>query len=499
MSLKKNHKMPIKFPDIKLDRKASTSLARQLYMQMHQQIVHGHIRYKERLPTTRALALELKISRGVVVSCYDMLKVDGLIFGFGKGGTQVSYRVQAPNIHGVSCTQKKSKGALSKRGKKIAYARQYDTVDEPSSPLALTPSVPDFSLFPYKKWQQVSHEALHNAPQWYQRDGGVIQLKKNVQNYLAQYRGIYIDNLDRLLITTGTQAALSLLARLLADRGDYALLDQAVWAGAQAAMTQAGLHTMFAPVDKHGTQLSNWESDKEITTPKMVVITPSCQFPTGRAMSMERRKAFIRYTAENNAWLIEDDYAAEYSYSQHPTPSILAHIKNTNTANHLIHLGTMSKLLLPSLRIGWMVVPSHLAPEIKNALNTLSLQPSYMIQQQLGYFIQYGYLSTHLANTRAIYNERREQCSDHLQLHGEQHFTIMPSISGMNHYLKIKDHAVDINMLKKALRKTGLGCEIYFQKKGRSTEKYLLLGHANLHDSILTKTLNQLLNVFNEL
>lgn len=491
--------MPVRPFDIKLDRSASIPLARQLYMQMHRQIIHGHLAYKEQLPTTRALAQILQISRGVVVNCYDMLKTDGLICGFGKGGTQVSYRVQAGNITHSTPNTKNFNRALSKRGQQIADARQYNTSEEPSSPLKLTPSVPDFSLFPYKKWHQVSHAALHNAPEWYQRDGGVIQLKKSLQNYLAQYRGIHINDLDRLLITTGTQAALSLLARLLADRGDHVLLDSVGWSGSQAAMEQAGLHTIYAPVDEHGTQLSDWESDKEIVTPKLVVITPSCQFPTGRAMSMERREAFIRYTAENKAWLIEDDYAAEYSYEQHSTPSILAHIADNNTANHVIHIGTMSKLLLPSLRLGWMVVPSHLSSAIKSALNTLSLQPPYMIQLQLAYFIQYGYLSTHLANTRTIYNERRQQCSDYLKQHGEEYFTIEPSISGMNHYLKLKDNKVNTKQLKKALRMQGLGCDIYLQKNGQITEKYLLLGHTNLHESTLKETLDQLLSVCDEL
>lgn len=487
--------MPIKFVDIKLNREASIPLARQLYMQMHQQILHGQIGYKERLPTTRALALDLKISRGVAVNCYDMLKADDLISGFGKGGTQVSYSVQVPNIKNIPSAAKKVKGSLSIRGKKIADARQYNASHEPSSPLALTPSVPDFSLFPYAKWQQVSREALHNAPVWYQRGGGVTQLKKSLQSYLAQYRGIHIDNLDCLLITTGTQAALSLMARLLADSGDQALLDQVGWPGTQAAMKQAGLDTIYAPVDEHGTQLSGWKSDEKMTKPKIMVITPSCQYPTGRVMSIERREAFINYAVENQSWLIEDDYAAEYSYAQHPAPSILAHITKKNTINNVIHIGTMSKLLLPSLRLGWVVVPLHLASATKNSLNTLGLQPSYMIQQQLGHFIQYGYLSTHLAHTRAIYNERRQNCSDYLQKHGEDCFTIMPSVSGMNHYLKIKSNRINTEKLKEALSENGLGCDIFLQKKGQVTETYLLLGHANLQESVFEERLDQFLSV----
>ena len=483
--------MPVQLSNIRLDRDSNIPLARQLYMHMHQQILHGYIGYKEQLPTTRALAQELELSRGVVVSCYDMLKVDGLISGFGKGGTQVSYPIQAQSIDAASSKNQCAAEPLSRRGQKISDAREYPALDESASPMLLTPSVPDFSLFPYSKWQQVSRDALHDAPVWYQRDGGILQLKKSLQHYLSQYRGIHVDNLDCLLITTGTQAALSLLARLLAEPGEQALVDQVGWPGAQAAMEQAGLQTVLAPVDEQGTQLSGWKSQTALSKPKILVITPSCQFPTGRAMSMQRRESFIRYTAENRAWLIEDDYAAEYSYSQHPAPSILAHVTKQSAAHHLIHVGTMSKLLLPSLRLGWMVVPEHIASATKNALNTLGLQPPYMVQQQLSYFMQYGYLSTHLSNTRAIYNERGQRCSAYLERHAKGYFRVMPSISGMNHYLKMVDSTVDVAKLTQFLRENGLGCDIFQQSNGSMSGKYLLLGHANLQEDVFEETLDR--------
>jgi GntR family transcriptional regulator/MocR family aminotransferase len=481
--------MPLDILSIQLDRHQSIPLPRQLYTQLHQQILHGKITYKEQLPATRTLATALNVARGVVVACYEMLKADELISGFGKGGTQVSYRLRRSHYHTIKTD---SVGMpLSNRGEKIAGARKYQRNTNAYLPNTLSPSVPDVSLFPYAKWQRLSKEALETAPVWYERSGGTSLLKKNLQTYLSQYRGINIDNLDRLLITTGSQASLSALTQLLTEPGDTALIDQPGWSGAKAAIQQAGLTPLYAPIDKQGTQLSGWKTSEKDMPPKIAIITPSCQFPTGRPMSMTRREALVRYTAQHQTWLIEDDYAAEYIYDQHPSPSILAH----STTNHIIHVGSMSKLLLPSLRLGWMVVPAHLAPSINDAINTLGIQPSGILQQQLGLFIQHGYLSAHLIKTRSTYNERRRLCSHYLQKNGQAFFTIMPSMSSMNHYLKINLETVDIEKLRKRIHEAHLGCEIYHQLRNGINEHTLLLGHANLQESMIAKELDKLLQL----
>jgi len=195
-------------------------------------------------------------------------------------------------------------------------------------------------------------------------------------------------------------------------------------------------------------------------------------------------------TAENNCWLIEDDYAAEYSYAQHPSPSILAHRSN----NHIIHLGTMSKLLLTGLRLGWMVVPEHIAADVTQATNTCGLTPAYALQQQLGLFMQYGFLNSHLAHSRSIYNERRKQYSDFLQQHGKGLLTASESISGMNLYLKINRTQIDINALKKQMDKSDLGCELYLQKSPGGKQLYILLGHSNQDLVSSEKSLQQLID-----
>lgn len=468
--------MPIKLTKLQLDREQTVPLARQLYVQLHQQIMHGELVYAERLPASRELAEQLKLSRGVVVECYEMLRIDGLVAGFGKGGTQVCYQqtLRAP------IKASKRPLALSVRGQCIAKARVY--AQEPL--LRLTPGLPDLSLFPHQQWLSLSREAWRQTQGIYQREGGLKALKLSLRNFLAQYRGIQVDDLSCLLISTGSQGALSLLATLLTEAGELGIVEQPGWAGAEGALRQAGLKVHYTDVDVEGalvpTQLRA----------KLAVLTPNAQYPTGAVMSTQRREAWLNYSQQQTAWLIEDDYAAEYSYQQHPTPSLLTHPH----AEQVIHIGTMSKLLLPDLRLGWMVVPKAIAPSVCSAINTLGLQPAYSLQQQLALFMQYGYLGEHLARTRAIYNERRKRCTEYLQQQADELFRIVPSVSGMNLLLEL-ELALDSALLKQALKAAGFGCHVYtrFDAAAKRPFIYLVLGHAVLVEEELESSLNQLL------
>lgn len=471
--------MPINLAQLQLSREQAVPLARQLYVQLHQQIMHGEVVYAERLPASRELAEALKLSRGVIVEAYEMLRIDRLVAGFGKGGTQVCYQ-QTPRTLNRAV---KRNLVLSNRGQRIAQARHY--LQEPA--LALTPGLPDLNLFPHQQWLSLSREAWRQTQGIYQREAGLKSLKLSLRNFLAQYRGIQIDDLSCLMITTGSQGALSLLANLLTEAGDLGIIEQPGWAGAEGALRQAGLNLHYTGLDAQGALVP------ETIRAKLAVLTPNAQYPTGSIMSTPRREAWLQYSQQQSVWLIEDDYAAEYSYQQHPTPSLLTH----PYATQVIHIGTMSKLLLPDLRLGWMVVPKAIAPAICSAINTLGLQPAYSLQQQLALFIQYGYLGEHLARTRAIYNERRRRCSEYLQQQAADLVRIVPSQSGMNLLLELKLE-LDANKLSQTLKAAEFGCVMYLgisTSTGRPTI-YLVLGHAILSDTKIETTLQRFIDCF---
>lgn len=251
-------------------------------------------------------------------------------------------------------------------------------------------------------------------------------------------------------------------------------------------MRQAGLRLYSTAIDSEGALVPQGIGAK------LAVLTPNAQYPTGSVMSMQRREAWLHHSQQQQVWLIEDDYAAEYSYQQHPTPSLLTHPH----AEQVIHIGTMSKLMLPDLRLGWIVVPKAIASEVCAAINTLGLQPAYSIQQQLALFMQYGYLGQHLVRTRAVYHERRRRCIEYLQRHARDLVRIVASISGMNLLLEVQ-FTLNPQLLIQALRADGLGFAIYTSYKPTkgSLVIFLALGHALLVESELELTLAKLLLV----
>ncbi|WP_020396319.1 PLP-dependent aminotransferase family protein [Thiolinea disciformis] len=469
--------MPLDHSQLQLNKQLTIPLARQLYQQLHQQIVSGNLSYAERLPSSRELAEQLQLSRGVVVECYEMLRLDHLVLGFGKGGTQICYQ---PYLAKPLASKASTKLGLSAQGRLIATARDYMGL---RTPLLLQTSLPDLRLFPKRAWLKVQCEALEQLQGQYERSGGVSPLKLALKEFLARYRGIQVQDLNCLLISTGTQGALSALARALLNPNDVTVVEHPGWEGGKAALRQAQAHLVSVDLDQEGALVPTIKA-------KLAVITPNAQFPTGYVMSAARRKAWLEYSIQHNCWLIEDDFAAEYSYQQHPAPSLLSYPQ----AQHVIHLGTMSKLLLPDLRLSWMVVPASIADELRKILNTLGLQPSYLLQHQLALFMQYGYLAKHLAQTRSIYNQRRQWCTTYLQQHGADILEVMPSLSGMNTYLKLKE-SLHTENLEFRLKQAGFGCEIYRLIAKEKMTTYLLLGHAKLSEEQLETVLGKFLNV----
>ncbi len=478
--------MPVDLTLISFQRGLSIPLSRQLYVQLHHQIMQGSVIFKEKLPPTRELAKSLKLSRGVITECYEMLRMEGLIAGFGKGGTRVQYQPKQTSAHDFRTNKKQG---LSARAGFTTGNRSFTR--EPHLPLPLTPGVPDLSLFPIRTWHSFNKTAFQEAPAWYIRNGGTLSLKRALANYLAQYRGINVTDPDCLIMTTGSQATLSLLARLLADPGDTALLEQPCWSGAEAALAQAELQTEHVEIPLEGTTSNNWIKAFKAHSPRFVVTTPAVQFPTGKNMSLDDREILLQLSADNNCWVIEDDYAAEYSFAQHPSSSIMAQA----STSHVIHMGTMSKLLFPGLRLGWVIVPRHIAESINNAINTCGLIPSYVQQQQLALFIQFGHLSSHLANTRAVYNERRVWSADHIARYGNHVLTPTGGISGMNQYFELKGNTATKETLRTRLRKNDLGCDIYTPHRHSNKNLCLLLGHANLGEDELPIQLEKLYKV----
>ncbi|MDC0948820.1 PLP-dependent aminotransferase family protein [Gammaproteobacteria bacterium] len=411
--------MPLTIDDILLARKSRPSLARQLSAAIQRQILDGRIIRGESLPASRELSATLNVARGTVVEAYAMLGDDGLVQSAGRAGTRVIYRL------GQSCAKPTpASPPASARAIRMHKARSYAQ----SLPDVLTPGTPDPNTFPTSAWLRAARSAALIAPRGYDRSGGHPRLRTLLLRWLGGWRGIHVDQPSQLIMTTGSQGSLSLLARLLADRDERAAHESPGWAGAQAALYQAGLTPQALSVDQHGALPANGQ------WPRVTVITPNLQFPIGVVMPTERRQQFIESAIAADGWLIEDDYATEYIDTRLPPPSLFS-----LNQSHVVHIGTFSKLLMPAIRVGWMVVPQALAETMRQVVISQGLQPSVVIQEQLANFIEDGHLARHLAYTRHHYNQRRQAIRQHiisrLATLAAPPFQLGDSLSGMNQYL----------------------------------------------------------------
>jgi GntR family transcriptional regulator/MocR family aminotransferase len=228
---------------------------------------------------------------------------------------------------------------------------------------------------------------------------GLPALRRNLATYLRESRGVQCD-WRQVAITTGSQQALYLLAHLLLRPGSRVLMEDPGYLGARFAWKSAGALTDPVPIDSEGMRLPQ---DKRIST-DLVYTTPSRQFPTGACLSLSRRLALVEFAAGAKAWIVEDDYDSEFRYSRPPLPSL----QSLDLFGRVIYVGSMSKVLFPSLRIGYVVLPASLVEEFTALRAVLDEHGPLIDQASLAEFIEAGAFHTHIRRSRAEYGHRLE-------------------------------------------------------------------------------------------
>jgi GntR family transcriptional regulator/MocR family aminotransferase len=230
---------------------------------------------------------------------------------------------------------------------------------------------------------------------------GYRPLREAIAAYLATSRGVHCHP-DQVIIVSGSQQALDLAARILLDPGDVAWIEDPGYLGARAALQAAGVRLIPLPVDQEG--LNFLPAIPKRTRVRLVCVTPAHQYPLGIAMSMARRLALLRWASQANAWILEDDYDSEYRYAGRP----LAALQGIDTDGRVIYLGTFSKVLFPSLRLGYLVVPRSLIEPFVRARSLCDGHSPTFTQAVLAEFLSAGHFARHLRRMRHLYSERQE-------------------------------------------------------------------------------------------
>lgn len=375
---------------------------RVLYHRLREAILSGRLASGTRLPASRSLAESLQIARNTVLFAYEQLIAEGCLQA-DRQGTRVASlpgRVAAPaGSRDTPVALQYPQLHLSLRA---AAALQPEPARD-AAVLPFAPGTPDYGAFPFRDWRACLQRAWLDAG-WrqlgYAARGGDPALREAVAGHLTTVRGLAVDA-SQVVITSGTQAALDLCARLLGDHGDTIWAENPGYLAARVAFGLAGLRVHDVPVDAEG--LAPGEGDWLDHPPRLIMITPSHQYPTGRVMSLPRRLALIERARRAGAWIIEDDYDSEFRRAGPAPPALFG----LQADAPVVYAGTFSKTLYPGLRLGYLVLPHAIAADFARATSQATRAGQGIEQRALADFIQRGHYTTHLRRMRARYAARQ--------------------------------------------------------------------------------------------
>ena len=262
-------------------------------------------------------------------------------------------------------------------------------------------------MFPARIWSRLHNRLLRKpspALLTYPVGAGYLPLRTALADYLRTARGVRCEP-EQIIITAGIHPSLQLIAQLLCDAGDSAWIEDPGYWGVRSVLTAAGIRTVPLPVDDEGMRFDVPARGRQrAKPPKLMVVSPSHQYPLGSVMSLARRRALLATAHATDAWIAEDDYDSEFRYGSRPLPSL----QGLDEGGRVLYMGTFSKVLFPSLRIGYLVVPPALADAFATGLSEMFRGGQVLTQAVLADFIAEGHFVSHIRRMRGVYAERRE-------------------------------------------------------------------------------------------
>ncbi|MBZ9536450.1 PLP-dependent aminotransferase family protein [Cytobacillus oceanisediminis] len=440
---------------ITIDRSKSISLTQQIYDQVRNGILEKQLKEGEKLPSSRELAGSIGVSRNIVLEAYERLIAEGYLEVRPKSGTFVA---QGTSLSFIERTKRKD------TPKKMAENQAY---------IDFKAGNPAIDYFPRKKWAQLTKEiCLHSteAVFGYGDASGMKELKDALVVYLKRVRGVQC-RAEQIFITSGATQGLKLITEMLGKENKAIAVEDPVTDEMRNIFTFANADIIPVPVDENGIDPNGLPKQ----APSFVFVIPSHQFPLGGILSIQRRLQLIEYAQKMNCYIVEDDYDSEFTYEGAPVPSIQG-----IAPNHVIYVGTFSKILSPGLRIGYVILPEELVDSFEKIKWFSDRHTSSLEQLVLAHFIREGYLDRHVRKMKKIYKEKRERLVAAIQ----QNFhnaTIIGKSAGMHLVVEIPDidfHSALIHKMEQFGVKV-YPIEQYSLEKGKHKER-IVMGYGGL-------------------
>jgi GntR family transcriptional regulator/MocR family aminotransferase len=394
-------------PLIALDRKSKLPLHKQIYEGLRTAIIRRALDPGQRVPSSRDLAADLHISRIPVLNAYAQLLVEGYFEARTGSGTFVSAALpDAIALEGL-LSEPNTQPILS-GPRRIASRVRVLPQREPLpwihgwGPFGL--HQPALEHFPHTIWSSLVTRHCRNpriARMHHIDPLGSMRFREAVCNYLRTARGVRCDA-RQIMIVSGSQQALDITARVLLNAGDSIWVEKPGYNLARSAFLSAGCRLIHVPVDASGLDVA--QGIRMGRNARAAHVTPSHQFPLGVTMSASRRMQLLQWAQKQGAWIIEDDYDSEYRHDGMP----IASLQGLDPHARVIYVGTFSKVLFPSLRVGYIVIPPDLVDAFATVRLAMDIFPAYLHQEALADFILEGHFARHIRKMRTLYRERRD-------------------------------------------------------------------------------------------
>lgn len=471
-------------------------LHRQLYIKLREQILHGQLTPGGRMPSTRILAGDLRVSRNTVIHAFEQLAAEGYLQATTGSGTFVVPDLPDRMFSAARSRQPQPRQpAASVPFRKRKWSRFADLITQEALKTFPPPAYRPFQLgfpaldaFPFDIWARLIARHRANGTNellGYGPTGGHLRLRQAIADYLAVARGVHCKP-DDIVIVSGTQQALDLTARLLIDPGDPVIIEEPGYFGAQSAFQSAAARLVPVPVDRSGIDPSRIPARGRGA--RLVYLTPSNQFPLGSNMGITRRMQWIQWASACNGLIIEDDYDSEFRYNSRPTPAL----QSLDQTGRVIYVGTFSKVLFPALRLAYVVLPPDLVALFRRAKAIADLHSAGLEQDVVADFMAEGHFARHIRRMRVLYLERLEVLVRALEKYLSGVVEIEQTDAGMHLVARFRDKRDDVAVVAKAVSAGISVVPLSSCYLGARKASGLLLGYAGYQPEQIRKAVQKL-------
>jgi GntR family transcriptional regulator / MocR family aminotransferase len=434
MTIARASKMP------PLDSTAAEPFYRQIYDRFRGAIAGGVLKPGDRIPAARALSKELGLARGTIEEAYSLLAAEGYIQARGQAGTIVTPGLR-PRTPVASPMPRSDSGIAA-------------TSFRPDSILPFQMGLPALDVFPRKIWARLGARcvrAMQPSDMVHPSVYGLPALRAEIAAYLQVSRAINCSP-SQIFVTSGYRHTIELIAHALLKGGDRVWLENPGYPPTREILGHMNIAAVPVPVDRDGMVVS--EGMKAAPRARAAVVTPAHQSPLCVSLSLSRRQALLDWAVRNNAWVIEDDYDGEYRYVSRPLPAL----KSLDRDGRVLYAGTFSKVLFPSLRLAYLVVPETLVERFEQISEALAGGSPELTQAIVTAFITEGHFARHIQRMRKLYAVRRDATAAGLESVLGKHMRIDSPPGGMHLILRLQSQRSDRRLVAR-MRGEGLYAE----------------------------------------